>query len=197
MPARRVSRRPPLRVRSRRRTDAGGDVKLAPEAPWHGVPERVGNLRLAQVPLGHAPEILPLGNVDVSRALEETLGLTFPEPGRSAAEGGVRVIWFGRQSALVLGAAIDVEGAVCVDQSDAWAALELSGTVREVLARLCPLDLRDRSFAVDATARTLLHHVGISLTRVSQDHWLLLVPRTMTGSVLTAVTDAATGLAAR
>lgn len=172
-------------------------MRLAPESPWAEVPDQVGELRLAPVTLDRAIEVLPLGDPDLTPALEAAVGLAFPEPGRSAAQGDVRVLWFGRDAALVLGATVEIEGTICVDQSDAWAALEMSGAVREVLARLCPLDLRERSFAEGATARTLLDHIAISLTRTARDRWLLLVPRTMTGTVLTALTDAAVRLAAR
>ena len=86
-------------------------------------------------------------------------------------------------AALVLGARVEIEGAVCVDQSDGLAALELEGSVREVLARLCPIDLRERAFPEGATARTLLNHVHVSLTRVSGGTWLVLMPRSMAGTV--------------
>ena len=172
-------------------------MRLAPASPWAGVPEWVGTLRLEPVAVEAATEVLPVGGADVSVGLERTLGVRFPGPGRSLSAGGVRVLWFGRETALVLGARVEVEGALCVDQSDGWAALQLSGAVRQVLARLCPLDLRDVPFPAGAAARTLLNHVEVCLTRVEQDGWLLLVPRSMTGTVLEEIVAAAEAAAGR
>ncbi len=107
------------------------------------------------------------------------------------------MVWSAREAALVLGAAVEVEGAICVDQSDGWAALRLGGEVRGVLARLCPLDLRERSFPVGMAARSLLNQVGILLVRVSEGEWLLLAPRSMAGTVLEELSRAARNLAAR
>ena len=171
-------------------------MKLAPATPWGEIPVEVGGLRIAPVPLDAITEVLPIGGADVSAALEAAIGVGFPEPGCSAA-GEVRIVWSGREAALVLGASVHVEGALCVDQSDGWAALEMSGAVREALARLCPLDLRETSFPPGATARTLLNHVGVSLTRTGPDRWLLLAPRSMAGTVLEEITVAAAMVAAR
>ena len=171
-------------------------MKLAPETPWGEVPAEVGGLRMAPVQLDAVTEVLPIGGAGVSAALKAAIGVGLPEPGRSAA-GNVRIVWFGREAALIIGASIDVEEAFCVDQSDGWAALEMSGAVREVVARLCPLDLRETSFPPGATARTLLNHVGVSLTRTEPDRWLLLAPRTMAGTVLEELTAAAAMVAAR
>jgi sarcosine oxidase subunit gamma len=69
--------------------------------------------------------------------------------------------------------------------------------VREVLARLCPLDLRDGSFPVWAAARSLLNNVPVVLGRVSEGGWLLLAPISMAGTVLEELAEAARGVASR
>jgi sarcosine oxidase subunit gamma len=148
--------------------------------------------------LGPVTEVLAVGGADLSGPLKDAVGVGWPAPGRSeAAEGGVRVVWSGREAVLVLGAAVEIDGALCVDQSDGWAALELTGAVRDVLARLCPLDLRGRSFPVGAAARSLLNHVPALLVRTSEEGWLVLAPRSMAGTVLEELTEAARGVAAR
>lgn len=172
-------------------------MKLAPEQPWVEVPAKVGPLTLELVGLESVTEVLPIRGADVSAALRAEVGVGFPAPGRSEAAGNVRVIWSGRDAALVLGARVEVEGAVCVDQSDGWAALLLGGAVRGVLVRLCPLDLRDRAFPEGSAARSLLKHVPVLLMRVSEGEWLLLAPRSMAGTVLEDLIEAARGLAAR
>lgn len=172
-------------------------MRLAAEQAWAEVPRNVGGLKLEAVALDRVTEVLPLTGGDVSEALRAEVGVGVPGPGRTEAAGDVRVVWSGREAALVLGAAVEVEGAVCVDQSDGWAGLRLGGEVRGVLARLCPLDLREQSFPVGSAARSLLRHVHVLLARVSEREWLLLVPRSMAGTVLEELSEAARGLAAR
>ena len=172
-------------------------MRLAPEEVWAEVPGEAGALTLEAVALDRVTEVLPIAEADVSEVLREKIGVGLPGPGRTEAAGDVRVVWSGREAALVVGAAVEVEGALCVDQSDGWAALRLGGEVRDVLARLCPLDLREESFPVASSARSLLRHVHVLLARVSEGEWLLLVPRSMAGTVLEELTEAARGLAAR
>ena len=84
------------------------------------------------------------------------------------------------------------------DQSDGWAALELSGEgARDVLARLTAVDLRDGVFPVGTTARCQLVHMSMSLTRVDAARWLILVFRSMAGSAATEIRHAMAGCAAR
>lgn len=172
-------------------------MKILAERAWPEVPATVGELQLAAVAIDEITEVLPIGDADVSGGLRAAIGIGFPKKGRSEAAEGVRVVWSGREAALVLGARIEIDGAVCVDQSDGWAALRLGGAVREVLARLCPLDLREGSFPVGMAARSLLNHVPVLLNRVGEGEWLLLVPSSMAGTVLEELTGAARGVAAR
>ena len=172
-------------------------MRLAAESAWGDVPVAVGSLRLREVELGAVTEVLPLAGKDVSAALEQAVGVGFPGPGTSNSTGNIRVLWAGREAALVIGARLELDGAVCVDQSDGWAALELQGAVRSVLARLCPLDLREGQFPTGATARSLLNQVTVSLTRIGDECWLLLVPRSMTGTVLDEIVTTAESVAAR
>lgn len=172
-------------------------MRLSAEGAWGDVPAMAGGLKIEAPALGRVTEVLAIGSADVSGRLRDAIGLGWPPAGRSEAKGGIRVIWSGRQAVFVLGAAVDIDGALCVDQSDGWAALELTGEVREVLARLCPLDLRDGSFPAGSAARSLLNHVPVLLTRTSEKTWLLLAPRSMAGTVLEEIVGAAEGVAAR
>ena len=172
-------------------------ARLIASEVWPGLPERAGRLRLsapAEVPI---TQILPFRDRDVSDELREQAGVGFPAPGQSEVAGERRIVWSGRDEALLLGPPVSLEGAACIDQSHGWAALVLEGEVRLTLARLCPLDLRDRIFPEGQTARTLLNHVAVSLTRTGSDAWLLLAPRSMAGTVLDELVEAAHGSAAR
>jgi sarcosine oxidase subunit gamma len=172
-------------------------VKLAAADPWVDLPAEVGALSLRPVDPGPVTEVLKLPGRDLDAGLRAALGVGAPGPGRSVAQGGIRILWSGLDAVLVLGARVDVDGAVCVDQGDAWAALTLSGNVRTVLARLCPLDLREDAFPAGAMARSLLGHVGMVLAYLPGGKWLLLVPRSMTTTVAHDLVEAAEGVAAR
>jgi sarcosine oxidase subunit gamma len=172
-------------------------MKLSADDPWVDVPGRVGALALRPVDLGPVTEVLGLPGRDLDAGLRAAVGIGDPGPGRSDRRDGIRVLWSGLDAVLVVGARVRVDGALCVDQGDAWAALMLSGDVRSVLARLCPLDLREAAFPVGATARSLLGHVGMILSRLPGEDWLLLVPRPMTSTVAHDLVEASEGLAAR
>ena len=79
------------------------------------------------------------------------------------------------------------------DQSDAWAVLQLTGEMAgEALLHLCQLDCRNHAMPVGATARTMMAHLGVIITRRpdacdgSVCFWLF-TPRSSARSFLTAV----------
>lgn len=123
---------------------------------------------LEAMALGPVAAILPFpGRVAAVDAALRARGLGFPEPGRSLELADTRVLWSGREAALLIGtAAPELAEAAVIDQSDGWAAMALSGPGAEaVLARLVPLDLRRAAFAEGAVARTLLGHVQVLILR--------------------------------
>ena len=135
---------------------------------------------------------------DVSTALKAKTGLTFPKPGKVTRAKAARALWCGPGQALVLGPSVAIDGAACVDQSDAWTILTLSGgDARAVLARLTPVDLRDAALPVDATARTLIGHTTASLTRVGESSWEIMVFRSMASTLVHDTTRAMRHVAAR
>jgi len=85
-----------------------------------------------------------------------------------------------------------------VDQGDGIAAVRLEGGgARDVLARLVPLDLRDGSFPEGATARTLLNHMAVTLTRVGAEAWEILAMRSMAATLVRELAEAMRHVAAR
>lgn len=84
----------------------------------------------------------------------------------------------------------DDEGTV-VDLSHARTQVRATGPdARECLNRLIPLDLRTESFAVDSTATTAMHHVGVTLWR-SPDGYELFLPRGFAVSLWQVLRDTA------
>ena len=138
-----------------------------------------------------AQEVVPDGLWSVmphrgrAGAVSEALPCGWPEPGRLVGGGGVRAIWFGREAAMVTGPRPDgLEGLAAVtDQADAWVVVRLSGPAAEdVLARLVPIDLRERAFPEGSAARTLLGHMSVGLLR-ADGAFEILAFRSMAGTL--------------
>ncbi len=166
-----------------------------------GLPVEAAGVVLTAPDPGALTLITPFRGQDraVAAALHDALGLDLPRPGETRTSPAARAIWFGRGQTLIMGAALPPgfpDGLAAVtDQSDGWAALRLQGAgTDEILARLTPLDLRPQAFPPGRTARTLMGHVPVSLTRWDADRCDILVFRSMAA---TAVDDLATALRRR
>ncbi len=163
------------------------------------LPRRRGGVTLEAVETGPVTLLLAYpgaaGRVDA--ALRDGHGVGWPAPNRAETAEGLRLVWAGLDAALALGARPTPEGAAAIDQSDAWAALALRGTrAWQVLARLCPLDLRPHVFAPGAAARSLLGHIEAVFV-AEADGVTILVPRSMADHAVDDIDRAMRGLAAR
>ncbi len=180
-------------------------VKLIPASPCASLlPVRVGGLSLTEVETGTATLIAPFKGQQkaTSAALKSALGLAFPAPNRTTVQkgdAGARLVWCGKGQALLIGAPCpEALPAACVDHSDAWAVVRMEGAgVESVLARLVPLDLRAGSFAKGHTARTMLGHMTVSLTRMGNISFEIMAMRSMAASLVHELAEAAKGVAAR
>ena len=139
-------------------------IPLTPLAGRHAV--SAAGCRLTVLELGPVAAIQPFPGGGADTALRAR-GLGFPAPGRSLEAEGVRIVWAGREMALLIGAPPGaVEGAAVIDVTDGWAGMALSGARGwEVLARLVPIDLRPAAFGEGTAARTLLNHVPALILR--------------------------------
>nr|WP_275116122.1 sarcosine oxidase subunit gamma family protein [Aliiroseovarius subalbicans] len=163
-------------------------------------PISVGDAALREVDPGVITSLSPLAGGDVG-ALKAAHGMAFPAPGRASGKAGARAVWSGRGQAFLIGPAPDAAlkaHFAMTDQSDGWAVLGLEGTAaREVLARLCPLDLRPDRFKRGHTARTLIGHMTGSVTRVGADSFDLMVFRSMAQTAVHEIEEAMKSVAAR
>lgn len=170
-------------------------ARLVSKSPCEGLlPVAVEGCRLTEVEPAAITSVMPFRGreEDVSRALAAEIGAAFPPPNRTTGKEAARVIWTGPGQALVLGPRVAPEGAAVTDQSDAWAVLQLDGDLAEAaLARLVPVDVRRASFERGHTARTMLHHMTCSLTRVGDAAFEIMVFRSM---AKTAVHDLAVAM---
>ncbi|MFW8634377.1 sarcosine oxidase subunit gamma [Cribrihabitans pelagius] len=167
------------------------------------LPAAIGGMRLSEEHLGTMWSIAPYkGRREaLGAAMEAAHGVGFPDPNRALQGQGVEALWFGREMALLIGAAPDAslaEHAALTDQSDAWAVVRLEGAgAEDVLARLVPVDLRARQFAQGRTLRSELKHMMASVTRVGPDAFRIMVFRSMTQTLVHDLKTAMEALAAR
>lgn len=149
-------------------------VELRPVSPFFamGLPVTIGGLVIDEVHAGPVLSVMPSRGceAEVSRALGE-----LPNIG-GVVRGEVDVFWSGLNQWFVSGGQVtgldDI--ASVTDQSDAWAVLSIRGaSAQEVMARLCPLDLR--AFGEGQVARTeFAHMMSIILPRAGgYDIWVM------------------------
>jgi len=131
------------------------------------------------------------------QAIADQLG-GFPQRGACIEVKGGRAISVGPGQAMVLGVAVLPDDAAVTDQSDGWTVVALDGeAARDVLARLTPIDTRNRAFATGSTARTLIGHMTVSITRISDFRYEIMGFRTMTQTLIHELTRAMRQIEAR
>lgn len=166
------------------------------------LPMTYGTVTVAALDLGAMTSLSPFGDAsDLSGALEKAHGVTLPGPGESTVAGDVRCIWFGRGEVLLTGVPPSAElarHAAVVDQSDGWAVVSVEGAdAVDVLARLVPLDLRDKAFPLGATARSQVLHMHGSITKRAADSFMIMVFRSMAGTLVHDLKQAMAAVASR
>ncbi|MCR8723193.1 sarcosine oxidase subunit gamma [Frigidibacter sp. ROC022] len=175
--------------------------RLIARAPAEGLtPLDADGTTLIELPMEPITAISPFaGQEKAVNAALKPLGLRFPKPGQSLARGKARILWTGQDQAFLIGVAPpEIPGAALADQSDGWARLRLTGALAEAaLARLVPLDLRTGAFPLDATARSLLNHMPLSVTRTGTDSFDLMVFRSMATTAVHELDVAMRSVAAR
>ncbi len=159
---------------------------LIAKSPCDGLlPVSAGPVTLSEVDPGVITSLSPHRGKGAlaSEILKVTHGMAFPAPGRSTGKAGARAIWSGQGQAFLVGPEPDaVLAQTCAmsDQSDGWAVMRLDGFGAEaVLARLCPLDLRPGRFKRGHTARSMLGHMNVSLTKTGAQTFEIMVFRSM------------------
>jgi heterotetrameric sarcosine oxidase gamma subunit len=167
------------------------------------VASTIGTVTLVEVDLGTLTSIAPYkGQAKAAAAaLKAAHGIAWPAPLRATGKDGARAIWFGRDMILLAGPAVDAglsEHAALTDQSDAWTAVQISGAgVEDMLARIVPVDLSVAVFKRGHTARTQVQHMNGSVTRIGADSFVILVLRSMAGTLYHDLERAMESVAAR
>lgn len=183
---------------------ADASLSLAALTPCAGLlPLTVGALTLSEVTPDHLTVIAPLQGkaAALGAAFKAAHGLDWPAPNRATGGDDARAIWFGHAHVLLMGPAPDPalsDHASLTDVSDGWALVLLQGAgAADVLARLSPIDLRAGVFQPGHTARTELLHMQASITRLSDDAFLIMGFRSMARTLVHDLKIAMEGVEAR
>lgn len=151
------------------------------------------NLALVSVATPHG------GDDTLASALQSGWSLSMPSPTISSVSGDTRAIRTAPDQLLLMfphdapDANKIVQGQLngagyTTDQTDSWVVFEVSGPdTLAALERICPLDLHPASFPVDASARTIMEHMGAMIVRLESERFLLLSASSSAGSFLHAV----------
>ncbi|MEY1554823.1 sarcosine oxidase subunit gamma [Yoonia sp. R2331] len=157
------------------------------------MPQTIGNVTLTEVVIDAMWSVAPYKGKE--KAVATALGTGFPKPNRTTSGAAIRALWGGPGMAFVICDALpDLTALAAVtDQSDAWAVVAVSGADSvDVLARLVPIDLRGKAFKTGHTARTMLGHMMVSVTRTGPDVFEIMAMRSMAGTLTHELTRAAT-----
>lgn len=176
-------------------------AELIPTPALDAAPLAAAGAALAVVDPGPLAQIARFHSLDDGvDGLLSPLGLSFPDPGRVSAAGSLRLVWTGRDQAMLVGSAPPDGLSACAavtDQSDGWVCLSLTGPgAGAVLARLVPLDLRPAAFAPGHAARSALNHLPLILWR-EDDGFRLMTFRSMARTAWTEIEHVLRHLASR
>ncbi len=138
---------------------------------------------------------------DVESSIKKSCGLLLPEMGRSTQSKDSSITLWRLQKNQVLAyfsyekndAETNIANkfnapAFYTDQSDTWVMIRVSGTrSRDVLERICPIDLSKNVFSVGNVSRTIMEHIGTIIYRDDDDSYVLLTMRSFGVSMLHAI----------
>lgn len=179
-------------------------AKLIAKSPLADqLPLTIGDVTLTEVHERSVLSIAPYQGQDgaVSALLARAFSLGLPLPNRRISNEQATILWAGQGRALLIDAKVPrgmAEHAALTDQTGAEAVVQLSGaSVGDVLARLVPIDLRDPAFATGHTARTMLGHMMASVSKTAPQTFEVRVMRSMAGTLVHDLTQAAKGVTAR
>lgn len=179
-----------------------GDLHAAEAAEGLGLPLELGGCQLSALPCTQVWLVaLYPGQRAACDAALAVAGLAFPAPGQVLTAHEARIVWAGRDQAILYQHAWPealARHAAVTDQADGWAGFRLHGARAEsVLARLVPLDLRPAAFPTGTAARSLLGHLPLLLIRDAAQAFEIVTYRSMAGSALHDIARAMRGIAAR
>jgi len=179
------------------------DYELLPESPLGGVEIEMDGFNITEVTDKSLVMVaLPREKFsEVESSIDKSCGLKLPEMERSSQSKDSSITLWRLQKNQVL-AYFTYEGsdaeahlsgrlsapAYYTDQSDTWAMIRVSGQrSRDVLERICPIDISLEAFPVGGVSRTITEHIGTIIFRDGDDSYVLLTMRSFGRSMLHAI----------
>ena len=179
------------------------DYELLPESPLGGVEIELDGFNITEVTDKSLVMVaLPRDKFsDIESSIDKSCGLKLPEMEHSTESKDSSITLWRLQKNQVL-AYLTYEGhdaeshlssqlnapAYYTDQSDTWAMIRVSGNrSRDVLERICPIDLSPEVFSVGRVSRTIMEHIGTIIFRDGDDSYVLLTMRSFGRSMLHAI----------
>ena len=145
---------------------------------------------------------IPKGTlVKVESAIKKSCGLSIPEIQQSSESSDSSITFWRLQNNQIL-AYFAYEGddaesylknklnapVYLTDQSDTWAMIRVKGPrSRDILERICPINIDKDVFAVGSVSRTVMEHIGTIIFRDADDSYVLLTMRSFGVSMLHAI----------
>lgn len=137
----------------------------------------------------------------VAAVLGIQMGLEWPTAHVMKRAGVAYALWFDHAHIALMGvepSAKLLQYAAVTDVSDGWCIVDISGPeVRDVLARVTPLDMRSKSFKTGMTQRSMLMHMQASISCLGKSHFRVMVFRSMALTVVHDLAVAMESVAAR
>jgi heterotetrameric sarcosine oxidase gamma subunit len=137
------------------------------------------------------------GAAALAQALHDHARLAPPEPGCWVGDDALALLWCAPGQFLAVGDTVVVQrladalrgAALLIDLTGARTVVRLSGpSVREVLARVVPLDLHPRGMAPGRVAATVAAHIGVQIWQIDDaPSYDLAGPVSFAGSLLRAL----------
>ena len=179
------------------------DYELLAESPLGGVEIELDGFTITEVTDKSLVMVaLPRDKFsDIESSINKSCGLKLPEMQNSTNSKDSSITLWRLQKNQVL-AYFSYEGddaesnlserlsapAYYTDQSDSWAMIRVSGNrSRDVLERICPIDLSPEVFSVGNVSRTVMEHIGTVIYRDGDDSYVLLTMRSFGRSMLHAI----------
>ena len=180
------------------------DYTIVKESPLDGAEHEFEGVSISEVVDQSLVMVaMPNGKADeIEAAMGKSCGLSLPAMGQSTQSSDASVTLWRLQKSQVLAyytyAGDDAEANIAerfnapsayyTDQSDTWAMIRVTGErSRDVLERICPIDLEPSVFTVGSVSRTIMEHIGTIIYRDGDDSYVLLTMRSFGRSMLHAI----------
>jgi sarcosine oxidase subunit gamma len=180
------------------------DYTIVKESPLGGAEHEFDGVTVSEVVDQSLVMIaMPNGKAEeIEAAMSKSCGLSVPAMGQStqSADGSITLWRLQKNQVLAyyayesddaeanIAERFNAPSAYYTDQSDTWAMIRVSGErSRDILERICPIDLDPSVFTLGSVSRTIMEHIGTIIYRDGDDSYVLLTMRSFGRSMLHAI----------